>query len=206
MLQRMRELAVQSANGTYTDVNRHSMQLEFANNIAEIENIRINTEDPNYTQTLNFLQSINPTNLTSLYNSISNIDTTTYFTQNVYTSNSINGLFNNEDTKQFLRETYDIEYNRLKEEMKAKYPTNKVNERTDESFFKSGAIAELICCGKNNQLAERLVDNPNPNFQQFDMLVQTDRDFTGNSVALPFDLFDEDADELFEIKDMRVGK
>ena len=39
MLQRMRELAVQSESGTYTDVNRHSMQLEFANNIAEIESI-----------------------------------------------------------------------------------------------------------------------------------------------------------------------
>jgi hypothetical protein len=39
ILQRMRELAVQSESGTYTDANRHSMQLEFANNIAEIQNI-----------------------------------------------------------------------------------------------------------------------------------------------------------------------
>ena len=38
MVQRMRELALQSANGTLTDANRHALQLEFDANINEINN------------------------------------------------------------------------------------------------------------------------------------------------------------------------
>lgn len=44
ILQRIRELAVQSSNGTYTDEDRHSMQDETTQLIAEIDNISKNTE------------------------------------------------------------------------------------------------------------------------------------------------------------------